>query len=102
MLGRSGLDPQTRRLVAGYDNIIYISCNPIALHRDLQEIISLANLRIHGVDGAARSENDRLEIVRFAVFDHFPYTDHLECGVYLARVSSQCCEQVLDGSHVSI
>ncbi len=22
---------------------------------------------------------------RFAIFDQFPYTDHLECGVYLTR-----------------
>ena len=26
-----------------------------------------------------------LQLVRFIVFDHFPYTKHAECGVYLKR-----------------
>ena len=26
-----------------------------------------------------------LEVVRFAFFDHFPYTTHVEVGVYLRR-----------------
>ena len=25
-------------------------------------------------------------IQRFAIFDHFAYTEHLECGVYLRKV----------------
>ena len=64
---RCGLDADTRRLVARYTHILYVSCNPDALHADLQEL--------------ARSH----EVTRFAVFDHFAYTAHLECGVCLRK-----------------
>ena len=68
---RAGLDGKTRALVAGFRDIIYISCNPEALRRDLEEL-----LQDH-------------DIKRFAVFDHFAYTDHLECGCYLRRKESK-------------
>jgi tRNA (uracil-5-)-methyltransferase len=42
---RAGLDPSTRRLIAGYDNIIYISCNPEALSRDLVEVMKVFDRR---------------------------------------------------------
>ena len=45
----------------------YISCNPEALQRDMEALS-----RTH-------------ETVRFAFFDHFPYTQHVECGVLLAK-----------------
>ena len=64
---RAGLDDKTRALVAAFDDIIYISCNPDALKRDLLEL-----LKDH-------------DIKRFAVFDHFAYTHHLECGCYLSK-----------------
>ncbi|TMP74045.1 tRNA (uridine(54)-C5)-methyltransferase TrmA, partial [Pseudoalteromonas ruthenica] len=32
---RAGMDELTCRLVANYDNVIYISCNPDTLERDL-------------------------------------------------------------------
>ena len=64
---RAGLDDNTRALVAGFRDIIYISCNPVALKRDLTEL-----LKEH-------------EIKKFAVFDHFAYTHHLECGCYLSK-----------------
>lgn len=35
---RAGLDATTRRLVKDYQDIIYISCNPEALARDLHEV----------------------------------------------------------------
>ena len=35
---RCGLDSITRHLVTNYDDIIYISCNPDALARDLEEV----------------------------------------------------------------
>jgi tRNA (uracil-5-)-methyltransferase len=38
---RAGLDALTRRLVKNYHDIIYISCNPEALARDLSEVTSL-------------------------------------------------------------
>jgi len=35
---RCGLDPTTRRLIGAYKFILYISCNPDALHRDIQSV----------------------------------------------------------------
>ena len=64
---RAGLDPATTELVCGFDNIIYISCNPETLAANLERIC-----RSH-----------RLQ--RFALFDQFPYTDHMECGAFLQR-----------------
>lgn len=64
---RAGLDPDTLALARRFDRIIYISCNPNTLLDNLQ---ALSNT--HQVD-------------RFAVFDQFPYTDHLECGAILSR-----------------
>lgn len=67
---RAGLDDESVRQVQGYDNIIYISCNPVTLHDNLQTLC-----RTH-------------EIKQFALFDQFPYTDHIETGVVLTRKSS--------------
>eukprot|EP01059_Diplonema_ambulator_P035352 TRINITY_DN8281_c0_g1_i1.p1 TRINITY_DN8281_c0_g1~~TRINITY_DN8281_c0_g1_i1.p1 ORF type:complete len:170 (+),score=18.27 TRINITY_DN8281_c0_g1_i1:283-792(+) len=64
---RAGLDPVTCQLVSRYPSIAYISCNPDALHRDLEALS-----KTHYV-------------ARMAVFDHFPYTGHLECGALLRR-----------------
>lgn len=64
---RAGLDDNTRHLIAGFANILYISCNPETLHRDLQ-ILS----QTHTVEA-------------FALFDQFPYTHHMESGVFLKR-----------------
>lgn len=64
---RSGLDAETVAQVSEYENIVYISCNPDTLRENLKLITAT-----HKVE-------------RFAVFDQFPYTHHLECGVYLTR-----------------
>lgn len=64
---RAGLDQGTTDLVQGYDNIIYISCNPDTLERDLEQLT-----QTHKVE-------------RFAIFDQFPYTHHIESGVFLTR-----------------
>lgn len=65
---RAGLDDETVSQVIEYPHILYISCNPQTLHANLREIT-----RTHRIE-------------RFAIFDQFPYTDHLECGVYLTRI----------------
>lgn len=67
---RSGLDSATCALLAQFPNIIYISCNPTTLARDLQVLT-----KSHSV-------------LRCAAFDQFPYTDHLESGVHLVLKSS--------------
>ncbi|MDO6563565.1 tRNA (uridine(54)-C5)-methyltransferase TrmA [Amphritea sp. 1_MG-2023] len=64
---RSGLDDETVKQVAEYDNIVYVSCNPETLQHNLQQLTQTHTLQ------------------RFAIFDQFPYTHHLECGVYLTR-----------------
>jgi tRNA (uracil-5-)-methyltransferase len=66
---RSGLDEETRAFSAGFKQIIYISCNPETLHRDLEMLM------------------DSHTISRLALFDQFPYTEHLECGVILKQKS---------------
>lgn len=64
---RAGLDPDTVKLVRNYDRILYISCNPQTLCENLQTL----------------SQTHRIE--RAALFDQFPYTDHMEAGVWLVR-----------------
>lgn len=64
---RAGLDAATLAQVAGFERIIYISCNPLSLDE---------NLRV--LDTTHRIE-------RLAAFDQFPYTPHLECGVSLVK-----------------
>jgi tRNA (uracil-5-)-methyltransferase len=64
---RSGLDDETVQQVCAYDHIVYISCNPDTLLENLHSIT-----KTHKIE-------------RFAVFDQFPYTHHLECGVYLTK-----------------
>jgi tRNA (uracil-5-)-methyltransferase len=64
---RMGLDPVTLQLATRFDNILYISCNPVTLRENL-----IALQQTHG-------------IAAFAVFDQFPYTHHLECGVLLSK-----------------
>ncbi|PWS53218.1 tRNA (uridine(54)-C5)-methyltransferase TrmA [Pseudoalteromonas sp. meg-B1] len=64
---RAGMDTLTCDLVANYENIIYISCNPDTLERDLDHLC-----QTH-------------EVKRFAIFDQFPYTHHIESGVFLQK-----------------
>jgi tRNA (uracil-5-)-methyltransferase len=64
---RAGLDEESVKQVQQYDHIIYISCNPNTLKANL-EILSKTH-----------------DIQRFALFDQFPYTDHIETGVVLVR-----------------
>ncbi len=64
---RAGLDPHTTALTQRFDKIIYISCNPETLQRDLQTITATH------------------QITALAAFDQFPYTHHLECGAVLQR-----------------
>lgn len=64
---RAGLDDLTRQMVTEFARIIYISCNPETLARDLIEI-----QKTH-------------EMVESALFDQFPYTHHIESGVFLVR-----------------
>ena len=64
---RSGLDADTVRMVQAYPRILYISCNPQTLCENLEVLSETHN------------------VSRLALFDQFPYTHHMECGVWLTR-----------------
>ena len=64
---RAGLDADTEKLLCRFDRILYISCNPNTLAQNLAEIT-----KTHAIEAAA-------------VFDQFPWTEHLESGVLLSR-----------------
>lgn len=64
---RSGLDEETLKLVQGYSRILYISCNPETLCSNLETLKAT-----HAIE-------------QLALFDQFPYTHHIECGVLLTR-----------------
>jgi len=65
---RAGLDPDSIELVSRFEKIIYISCNPHTLHENLTHLV-----KTHKIEN-------------FALFDQFPYTDHVETGVILTRL----------------
>eukprot|EP00908_Phaeocystis_cordata_P008189 Transcript_18853.p1 GENE.Transcript_18853~~Transcript_18853.p1 ORF type:complete len:376 (+),score=144.72 Transcript_18853:27-1130(+) len=65
---RCGLDAETLALVARFDHVLYVSCNPSALRANLDAALGATH-----------------EVVRWAVFDHFAYSPHLECAVHLTR-----------------
>lgn len=66
---RSGIgDREMLEFLARFENILYISCNPITLYEDLKIL----------------SQTHKLN--KLALFDQFPYTHHLESGVWLERV----------------
>lgn len=64
---RSGMDIDTCKMVQNYERIMYISCNPETLKDNLKILSETHN------------------ITKFALFDQFPYTHHMECGVFLER-----------------
>ncbi|MDH5464802.1 MAG: RsmD family RNA methyltransferase, partial [Thiovulaceae bacterium] len=66
---RSGLDETTLQLAKNFDTIVYISCNPLTLNRDLEALVLT-----HTIE-------------KMAVFDQFAYTNHLEMGVVLRKES---------------
>lgn len=64
---RAGLDESVTNFIKNYDNIIYISCNPETLYLNLKELT-----KTH-------------KVVKFAIFDQFVHTKHVECGVLLEK-----------------
>lgn len=67
---RSGMDETSCSFASRYDNIVYISCNPETLVRDL-ELLTTTH-----------------DVIEIALFDQFPYTHHVEMGVKLLKKGS--------------
>ena len=65
---RAGLDSDSIELISHIENIIYISCNPETLARDL-----VALTKTHSIKQSA-------------IFDQFPHTHHIESGVFLQKI----------------
>jgi len=65
---RAGLDETTTELCKEFDQIIYISCNPETLKRDLDELTKTHTIK------------------HFALFDQFAFSSHIESGVVLQKL----------------
>lgn len=65
---RAGFDKHTREIInnANIKKIIYVSCDPMTLVRDIQEL-------------------DKYKLVEVSVVDMFPQTEHVECVSVLQR-----------------
>lgn len=64
---RAGLDAGTVALVSNFTNILYISCNPLTLLDNINQLSASHEVR------------------KFALFDQFPWTEHMECGVLMSK-----------------
>lgn len=64
---RAGMDAFGCHFIQRYETIVYISCNPETLYRDL----------------AILTQTHKVE--KMALFDQFPYTHHVEMGVKLIK-----------------
>lgn len=64
---RAGIDADTLKLLTEFDNIIYISCNPLTLNDNLIKLTQTHTIK------------------RMALFDQFPFTHHIESGVLLQK-----------------
>lgn len=64
---RAGMDEASCAFAARHENIVYISCNPQTLQRDIE--------RLSGTH----------QVEAMAMFDQFPYTHHMEMGARLRR-----------------
>ncbi|MDF1882315.1 tRNA (uridine(54)-C5)-methyltransferase TrmA [Sulfurimonas sp. MAG313] len=65
---RAGLDEGTIKLISTIEYIIYISCNPETLARDLETLT-----QTH-------------DVIEAAMYDQFPHTAHVESGVFLRKI----------------
>ena len=65
---RAGIDDETLKLIQRFERIIYISCNPDTLQDNLKTLSTTH------------------KITKFAMFDQFPYTHHVESGVLLEKI----------------
>ncbi len=66
---RAGLEPSVIDFIKNFQNLIYISCNLQTLFENLRSLCATHEVR------------------RFAIFDQFAHTSHIECGVLLRRRS---------------
>lgn len=64
---RAGLDDDTVNLCKKFERIVYISCNPDTLLENVKNLGETHN------------------VTQFALFDQFPYSHHVECGVILSK-----------------
>jgi len=64
---RAGMDEASCDFASRFEHILYISCNPETLKRDLEYLT-----KTHDIEA-------------MATFDQFPYTSHMEMGVKLKK-----------------
>lgn len=65
--------------------IVYMSCNPVTLARDLARLISNSSSTSNGPENREIGENNGYKVERILPFDMFPQTYHVESLALLKR-----------------
>lgn len=77
---RSGLDATVVSIARRFFRyVIYISCNPTTMLRDIRALAEPLKTETNIAQVQPK-------VIRFATFDQFPYTTHLECAAMLELV----------------
>ena len=67
-----------------FDNVIYISCNPESMARDLDGLCTSSSSSSEVKE--EREQRRPFKIKRFTVLDHFAYSvGHIESAIHLQR-----------------
>lgn len=86
---RSGVDRKTleKVLESNIENIIYISCSPQTLARDIGILMGSLKIEDNGIINLSKDFSPKYDVKTLSIYDMFAQTKHVETVVCLKRKS---------------